>query len=393
MEKLPSQPEQNGIAKKIKQAVTGASIVAASFLPMQEQQASSGETAQTKEITKDMVQEVNPRNYIKRAGATYPDYKEFLTQGEFSPQGSVEYAKESVSILKRLIKEAKEKGLARYESVAISDPERYKKIVEQNQKEIEYMENALVESYATIKDGGRTKYRKLLEEIGGAYQKYDSEKNWVKNNILSDEYRKRLKQEFPGYTEAEINNVLKARIESLDKDYTLVQGGLVSEDAEGDYSLFKNMVRLPSQPSDSTVGVHEFTHQVNAAGLAMSREARELYTTSFDDTEINDDPQNRVVRSSGNSIEEDRLYHVNPTERDARKKELEFEMEKYHIKKYGEAFTDEHYIRLVELLKAGKLSRGSEQFMRLTKPEFMKEIMNTIADSGEGNSIDIPLQA
>ena len=59
--------------------------------------------------------------------------------------------------------------------------------------------------------------------------------------------------------------------------------------------------------------------------------------------------------------------------------EVDYEMERLGIKKYGERFTDEHYQKLVEYDKEGKLFMNTHEFMKTTKPEYFKQIFNEIA--------------
>lgn len=99
----------------------------------------------------------------------------------------------------------------------------------------------------------------------------------------------------------------------------------------------------------------------------MSDYAYELYLESFDSTRLNEYETSDVG------------YYLSPAERDARKRVLEYEMDQLGIKKYDEIFKDEHIDILYELLVRGGLSRGSEEFLRMTKKEYLKQIFNTIA--------------
>jgi hypothetical protein len=54
-------------------------------------------------------------------------------------------------------------------------------------------------------------------------------------------------------------------------------------------------------------------------------------------------------------------------------------MERLGIKKYGEKFTMEHYEKLLKLKKEGKLFDNSIEFLDRIKPEFIEQVMNTIA--------------
>jgi regulator of sigma D len=71
-------------------------------------------------------------------------------------------------------------------------------------------------------------------------------------------------------------------------------------------------------------------------------------------------------------------YFSDPTELDARKKVLEYEMEVMGIKKYGEQFTK---YDLQELMKNyDHLSRNSQEFLDHIDQGYFITIMNTIAD-------------
>ena len=81
-------------------------------------------------------------------------------------------------------------------------------------------------------------------------------------------------------------------------------------------------------------------------------------------------------------------YWMDPTERLARKKELDIEMKDLNIKKYEEKFTRKIYKKLMKDFKDKKLSSGSNQFIETTKPKYKyyKKIFNEIADVSKLNS-------
>ena len=62
------------------------------------------------------------------------------------------------------------------------------------------------------------------------------------------------------------------------------------------------------------------------------------------------------------------------------KKALEYDMAKLGVKTYGEEFTDDHYKKLLILQKEGLLNPSASEFLRMTKPEYFKKIMNEIAE-------------
>ena len=77
-------------------------------------------------------------------------------------------------------------------------------------------------------------------------------------------------------------------------------------------------------------------------------------------------------------------YFGNPEEMLARKKELDYDLEKLGIKKYGEKTTDEHVDKILEAYKKNLLSTGSMQLLDRIKRGNIKEILDDIAKH-EGN--------
>jgi hypothetical protein len=106
----------------------------------------------------------------------------------------------------------------------------------------------------------------------------------------------------------------------------------------------------------------------------MSEYAKNLYSKAYDSTKVeNTMLDNRRMRE----------YMGDPTEIDARKKELEHELERLGVKKYGERFTQEHYNKAWELMNKGKLSYQASRFLQIIKAEYIGEIMNNVAVAGK----------
>jgi len=58
------------------------------------------------------------------------------------------------------------------------------------------------------------------------------------------------------------------------------------------------------------------------------------------------------------------------------------ELREILVKKYGEEFTKEHYLKVLELKRKRQLSGGSCEFILSIKPEMMERVMNEIAAIG-----------
>ncbi|MFA6515231.1 MAG: hypothetical protein WCT42_03125 [Candidatus Paceibacterota bacterium] len=76
-------------------------------------------------------------------------------------------------------------------------------------------------------------------------------------------------------------------------------------------------------------------------------------------------------------------YYGRPQEQYARKKTLDMEMENLGIKKYGDKFTQETFIKLMQFYKEGKLSKESTHFIEITKPEYFEKIFNDISQTND----------
>ncbi|MDQ5949892.1 MAG: hypothetical protein QG563_399, partial [Patescibacteria group bacterium] len=230
------------------------------------------------------------------------------------------------------------------------------------------------ETLEDLKDVEKSAYRRYLEEEKIVHLSYDTEHLWLEKNISSPEYRKKLEDEFGSKTDS----VLNARKHRLsDKNYKVVSGFSVSDDAQAFYDHSNEEVALPSV-SEEGLAIHEFTHDMTHGDELLSEKAKDLYTESYDPSKLTDDEWRYNFKTL---IENGSQYYLEPTERDARKKALEYDMAKLGVKTYGEEFTDDHYKRLLELQKEGLLNPSASEFLRMTKPEYLKKIMNEIAEN------------
>lgn len=115
---------------------------------------------------------------------------------------------------------------------------------------------------------------------------------------------------------------------------------------------------------------HEFLHASMGVTAYMTEESKQIFDASFDDKLKKDSPELNT-------------YYQDHAERIARKQELDMEMDKLGIKKYGEEFTQKHYEKLIEYAKKGGLSRHATEFLKTTKPEYFEKIFNKIAAEQE----------
>ncbi len=214
------------------------------------------------------------------------------------------------------------------------------------------------------------------KEIIDVYRDFDRQKKWLRDKINSQEYLSRLTKEFEG-DELKALAEQKKRLAELEKDYILESKEAIDEAVPGSAAYYRlgEKTHLPSNSSGvETMGAHEYQHQSTRGGEMISTVANDLYREGFDPSKTT-----KEIVVNGKTGEE---YFGDPTELDARKKELEFKMEELGIKKYGEEFTEKHLRKLLKLQKKGMIQND---FLKMTKPEYLIKIMNTIAANDKDN--------
>ena len=249
------------------------------------------------------------------------------------------------------------------------------------EKSIKEFEDFLKQCYVYLDKYENITPQSLYKEYVSSYQYYDAQRNWLVTLVNSPKYGERIVTEYSGDT-TEAGMALKIRKNRIEESrYKVILGPNVSNTAIAHYIPSTDSVEFPSsfdREKERGLGVHEFTHSMTLGGLVMSTSAKDIFLSAF--TKQNFSEEEKSI--SDRSLKESGLdYYANPTELDARKKELEYDMEKLGIKKYEEDFTDTHYQKILELQKQGKLSSGADQFLRMIKPEYLKLIMNTIAEN------------
>ena len=141
---------------------------------------------------------------------------------------------------------------------------------------------------------------------------------------------------------------------------------------------------------DPTI-VHESEHGATSGDSKMSEYAKKVYTEAARSPE--EEAMQTPTLSTINPITNEKIQYIcskeqlkkmakektDPTELDARKKVLEYELEKMGVRKYGEEFTDSIIQKVFELYRTNKLSVHSLEFLDHIKLDHLKKIMNTIA--------------
>ena len=136
--------------------------------------------------------------------------------------------------------------------------------------------------------------------------------------------------------------------------------------------------------------MHELLHSVTRGSDFILEDTKDKLNKTF-------------VGMDGNlTLEEKEAmeYLKRSSERLVRKQQLEIELEKFGIKKYGEPFTIEHYNKMWEAVRSGeiKFDNNAMEFImstynsKKTKQEnfkTFKELFDTIADVGVANKDEI----
>lgn len=236
------------------------------------------------------------------------------------------------------------------------------------------------------------KTRELTQEA--LISKTESIKNRIEIHVASQDYLKRLVIEFDGDIE-KAEKIQKERMQYVQslkyqfdtlrqiakkndlpdgKDKWIPQWlidmdeflyGRVRIKAGAFYDPEKHEMMIPNEGDrvDSFIR-HEVFHASTKADKGISDKAKKIMNESYKEFD------NNKVNNS---------YFIMPTERLARKQEVDFELERLGIKKYGERATRDHYDKLMEHAKRGDLSREAYDFLKTTKPEYFEKIFNEIA--------------
>ena len=258
------------------------------------------------------------------------------------------------------------------------------------------------------------------DEIKKAREFYESERDWMIKTVSSPEYRKRL-IEHEKMTEKDadsrISRILNTpliiqpgKIPYLyhDSVNNSVPDGITIEESDG-----SRYILLPSSgykaPAGFGLTVHEETHASTDGDKNISDTAKNYYADVFGyaNDVVNIDT---LMKMPGVSMSQNRLaldpnapeetkkayeqfeywnwYETDPTELDAHKKTLEYEMDILGIKNYEDEFTQKTLDQLYSMYN--QLSSDSRDFLNRIQqdkfPEFIK-LMNTIAQNDDVNNV------
>lgn len=295
-------------------------------------------------------------------------------------------------------------GAGNFEKIKEAGADNETKVMSTESIELESMteeERSAIENYKQLVEEAQESSKKLIKiikEDSDPKLKAEKIKNDLKKHVGSEAYLNKLKIEFGGDIEW-AKNVQRDRLGFLDSvktnfsDKQSMQGKVallieqIPDDVDvpipewllkivdadsvgGFYRPLQHKVFLQNQYTDDRTTQHEYLHASTRSNMGISEKAEKILRNSYEPI--------------GEKTMDD--YLSKTTERLVRKQALDAEMEKLGIKKYGENFTDEHYNKLEEYNKTGKLSADLRDFMKTTKPEYFKQIFNEIATNKNINS-------
>jgi len=197
-------------------------------------------------------------------------------------------------------------------------------------------------------------------------------------HIKSDEYLAKLKKELNG-NEDEAKRYQKIRAENLES--VKITPLSLSE--------MKEKFGKDDPPGANVVGYydpvgHEAFIAYNHKDKYITAMHELIHASTRQEKDITEKAKKILAESTKEGSDD---YLKKPEERIARKQILDLEMDKLGIKKYGEEFKDEHYEKLMEYFKEGKLSRPAKEFINTTKPEEFKKIFDELAKNESSDSV------
>lgn len=230
--------------------------------------------------------------------------------------------------------------------------------------------------------------REKFQRVQSHVEEIEKQRQWLQTITASEAYQQRLALEFGEENEtnqfsSKLTQMLRLR--NLGTGYmlsnhpTLVAPlalGQVDPNHHLPRSILSNEQNI-SQAEDLTA-IHEGEHQ--ALLHTLTEYAEKIYREYFS--------EETAKKLSSEKLNLD--YLKSADELAARKRVLDRELERLNIKKYEDEFTEEHYIKVRELIINKQLDQDAVLFYLLLKKEGLMLIMNTVAgviDSEESANV------
>lgn len=255
---------------------------------------------------------------------------------------------------------------------------------ELKKKEVYDRQKALIEKYKVylrnpsldIQSVGEINFGHFdLKENIQLYEQYDQKLRTMADHIGSESYLNKLMIEFE-ISEEEAKEYQRIRLENLlHGTYYFGDRPHFSDNKKDG----KSMIETEIDNSPYTAE-HEWSHKIVRGQRGISDKAKLLFLESEKNLE-----KNPFKLQLDEDVDEEELEFLNDyyndfSEKFARKKTLDFEMEALGIKNYGERFTQETFEKLMKFYNEDKLSTDARIFIETTKAGYLEKIFNEIAD-------------
>lgn len=259
------------------------------------------------------------------------------------------------------------------------EDKKIKELMEQNKRFSSFILNTNNNpkyKYERAKSVTEEDFQRIKERVSDSFKEADNQREWMVENVHSDEYERRL-TENEKLSKEELEERKRLVLEDVnieDSFNPLSDNGVglyiekgSSDDRRGQVTItqYKNLQQ------EGSTSIHELTHKATDGSQKMSLGAKELFLKLYDLSKDTTDRQEYIHK-----IEE--VY--------ARVKVFQYELEKLGIWTYGEIFTEEH---LKKALDSKLLSEVSMEFLKDADVNVLQKIMNTIAMNNSYNDREI----
>ena len=229
----------------------------------------------------------------------------------------------------------------------------------------------------------------MAQEGAGVNKEGVKQYKWFKNYMRSPKYKERLKKEFPDYSDNQIGQEVKSRLENVmqtrvgflpfssefSKSIGSVQGFYDADEYPGAIMLRPEYSASTSdeifEPGNylsgyKTIPLHEWSHAADDGGKRMPQSTIDLMLSKMKENSLD--------------IPKDKYYYTRPTEYLGRMQPLRYLMQQEGLYDAGaQDFTKE----LLEKAKQNKTIKNNVHFQDLMKnvnsDEDFIELMNTVA--------------
>ena len=262
-----------------------------------------------------------------------------------------------------------------------------------------YTDDQILEMFNTISDNSKSSGPSNMayaQEGAGVNKEGVKQYKWFKNYMRSPKYKERLKKEFPDYTDKQIGQEVKSRLENVMQTRVgfLPRSSDISTGVGGTQGVYNAdeypgaiMLRPEYSASTSdvlfepgnylsgynTIPLHEWSHAADDGGNRMPQSTTDLMLSKMKENSLD--------------IPKDVYYYTKPTEYLGRMQPLRYLMQQEGLYDAG---TQNFTIEDLEKAKQNKTIKNNQHFQDLMKnvksDEGFIELMNNVASLDNSKS-------